>query len=133
MAKTKVTRTVSNQQVGDTSIQQERVTTADEATPDFALAKVAQFIWFVTHFIAIVLGLRFLFLVLGANMTGIVRVIYDFSSLLVLPFRGIFPSPRTGEYFFDSAAVLGILLYYLLAFILTRVLVLLSSSTETEE
>lgn len=133
MAKASVTRTVSTQQVGDTNVQQERVVTSESPTPDFALAKVAQLIWFVIHFIAIILGLRFLFLVLGANITGIVKVIYDLSSLFVMPFQGIFPSPRTGEFFFDSASVVGILLYYLLGLILTRVLVLLSSSTEVDE
>lgn len=131
MTETNVTRTVSNQKVGNTQVQQETVSagqTIDQG--EFTLAKLAQAIWFLAHFIAILLGLRFLFLLLGANMTGIVLSIYNISSVFVLPFRGIFPSPRTGEFYFDTAALLGILLYYLLAFILVKLLGIFSKNTE---
>jgi hypothetical protein len=114
MEKASVTRTVSNKQVGGTQVQKEEIVTDEGQHPDFALAKVAQLVWYVIHFIAIVLGLRFAFLLFGANITGIVSVIYNFSSLFVMPFSGIFPSPRMGESFFDSASLIGIVLYYLL-------------------
>lgn len=131
MQETNVTRTVSNQRVGNTSVRQEQVTSENLIDKDeFTLAKLNQFVWYLTHFIAILLGLRFLFLFLGANITGIVLFIYDLSSIFVLPFRGIFPSPRTGEFFFDSAALLGIVLYYLFAYILTRILILFSKRTD---
>lgn len=127
-------RTVKNQKVGDTSVQSEQV--AQENVVDsgeFTLAKLNQVFWFVGHFIATLLFLRFIFLMLGANLTGIVRLIYDLSGVFILPFRGIFPSPRAGEFYFDTAALLGIVMYYLLIFLLVNVLQLFSKRAVVEE
>lgn len=130
MTDTQIVRTVKNQQVGDTTVQSEAVQHNQIVdSKDFGIAKSSQIIWFFAHFIAILLGLRFLFLALGANLTGIVAFIYTISSIFVLPFRGIFPSPRQGEFFFDTAAVLGIAMYYLLAFLLIQALLLFSKKT----
>jgi hypothetical protein len=96
---------------------------------DFGIAKTSQVIWFIAHFISILLGLRFLFLALGANITGVVAMIYNTSTIFVYPFKDIFPSPQTGQFFFDTAALLGILMYYLLAFLLIRALLLFSKKT----
>jgi hypothetical protein len=131
MTETQVTKTVSSQRVGGTNIKQETVASGEVMEQgEFTLAKLSQFVWYLAHFIAIILFLRFIFLLLGANMRGIVLFIYDVSNVFVLPFRGIFPSPRTGELYFDSAALLGIALYYLLAFLLAKALVLFSKNTE---
>lgn len=138
MPETTVTRTTTNRRpatpvVQDTIIQTDTVASEHVvvASEDFAFAKVFQVLWFITHFIAIMLGLRFVFYLLGANPTGIVSLIYTISEIFVFPFRGIFPSARTGEFFFDSAALLGILMYYLLVFLLTRAVLLFSRNTET--
>jgi len=130
MIETQTTRTVSNQQAGDTVVQQENVATAQVVdTQEFTIAKLGQVIWFMAHFVAILLGLRFLFQILGANLTGIVLLIYNISGIFVLPFRGIFPAPRAGEFYFDTAALLGIALYYLLAFLIIRGLYRFSKNT----
>lgn len=130
MTETQVVRTVKNQQVGDTTVQSGSVAQRQMVDRgDFSIAKSSQVIWYLAHFVAIMLGLRFVFLALGANLTGIVALIYNVSSVFVLPFRGIFPSPRAGEFFFDTAAVLGIVMYYLLAFLVIQGLLLFSKKT----
>lgn len=129
MIDTQVVRTVKNEQVGDTTVQQENVTTDNVSkvgAQEFTLAKFEQVLWFLGHFIAALLGLRFIFLLLGANLTGIVLFIYDVSGIFVLPFRGVFPSPRSGEFFLDTASLLGIAMYYLLIFLLINILRLFS-------
>jgi uncharacterized protein YggT (Ycf19 family) len=93
---------------------------------EFALAKVNQVIWYITHLIAILIVLRVLFYLLGANPQGIVNFIYSLTNLFVAPFRGIFPSPSESGSFFDTAGVVAIGFYYLLAFILTSFLRILS-------
>jgi hypothetical protein len=131
MTETQVTRTVNTQQVPGAVVQQEKVSTSNQVDGQvYALAKANQAIWLIAHVIAILLALRFVFLILGANMTGIVLFIYNLSGVFVLPFRGIFPSPRTGEFYLDTAALLGIALYYLLAFILVKVFALFSRTAE---
>ncbi|MDQ3008791.1 MAG: hypothetical protein M3Q81_04315 [bacterium] len=131
MIQTQVTRTVNTQEIPGATVQQENVTTSNQIdTQDYTLLKVNQVIWFFAHLIAGLLALRFVFLLLGANMTGIVLFIYNISSIFVLPFRGIFPAPTTGEFYMDTAALLGIALYYLLAFLLVRGLALFSRSAE---
>jgi hypothetical protein len=133
MPETTTTRTVKNQNVGDTVVQQEQLKTAETVDPqEFKLFKSAQVLWYLSHFIAIILILRFVFLLLGANLTGIVRMIYDFSSIFVIPFRGIFPSPTSGEFYFDTAALLGIAMYYLLVLIIVKALELFSKDTSTD-
>ncbi len=121
MIETQVTRTVSTQQTPGGNVQQEQVSTAQTVDPAvYTQAKINQVVWFLAHLIAIILGLRFVFLLLGANLRGIVLFIYNLSNVFVLPFRGIFPAPAAGEFYMDSAALLGIALYYLLAYIIVK-------------
>lgn len=93
---------------------------------EFALAKFNQVIWYLTHLIVILIVLRVLFYLLGANPQGIVSFIYSLTNLFVAPFRGIFPSPSESGSFFDTAGVVAIGFYYLLAFIITSFLRILS-------
>ena len=48
------------------------------------------------------------------------------------PFRGIFASPTTGEFYFDTAALLGIVMYYLLVFLIVKALELFSKNPNQE-
>ena len=115
----------------DQSTETETVSTQDHSA-DPTLAKIIQIIWYLGHLVAILLFLRFLFLLLGANMTGLVLFIYRISSVFILPFSGIFPSPRTGEFFFDSAALLGIIIYYLLVYLIVKAIALFFSRQMVE-
>lgn len=130
MIETQTVRTVKNQQVGNTSVHTEQAASGVVMEKgEFTLAKLNQVFWFIGHFIATLLVLRFVFLALGANLTGIVLFIYNLTNVFVLPFRGIFPSPRAGEFFFDTAALLGIAMYYLLILLLTKILQIFSRDT----
>jgi hypothetical protein len=133
MADRIVTRTVRNRDLGDTVVQQETVAN-DVVVPaqEYTLFKMAQVLWYVAHLIGIILTLRFIFLLLGANLTGIVLFVYNLSEIFVAPFRGIFPSPRTGEMFFDTSALVAIAMYYLLVFIILKGLELLSPDPTQE-
>lgn len=134
MSNTEVTRTVqSNRQVGGTVVQEESVSTGQVIDQqEYSLLKAAKFLWYIAHFISILLALRFVFLLLGANITGIVRIIYDLGGVFVMPFRGIFASPTTGEFYFDSASLLGIAMYYLLVFLIVKALELFSKDPKQE-
>ena len=125
-----VTRTVSTRQVGAPDVVEQQTVTANGIpAEDFPLAKLEQILWFVAHFIAIVLGLRFLFLLLGARLVGIVLFIYNLSGIFVAPFRGIFPSPAAGGSYFDTASVVAVLIYYLIVFLIVKGIWLMSRNT----
>ena len=70
---------------------------------------------FIYGVAAVLLGLRFLFRLLDANVTGFVDFLYTVTNPLVAPFDAIFNSPQAGNgSVFDSAAVVALLIYGLL-------------------
>lgn len=115
---------------GDTAVQKQTVVSTDNVSnTDYALAKVNQVVWFGIHLIGITVALRFVFLLFGANLTGIALFVYNLSAPFVAPFQGIFSSPRAGGAFFDSAALLALASWYIVGFIISYVLSLFSSDT----
>ncbi len=133
MPESVVKQVITSKQVGDTQVVEEQVSSASSedvaVQNEHTIQKSTQIFWYLAHIITVLLGLRFVFLLLGANATGIARLIYDLSEIFVLPFRGIFSTARMGESFFDSAALLGIVMYYLLALIVTQAFQLFSRKT----
>ena len=91
------------------------------------LAPIRRAIWLIFGVIVVLIGIRFLFLALGANEgNGIVDAIYAITEPFVAPFRGIFNfdtvSPGGGSVL-DVAAVvalIGWLLIYLLLMAILR-------------
>lgn len=126
-----VTKTVTREASPSGNVVQQSVTTEVESDGnEFAVAKINQIIWYVLAVIMILLGLRFLLLLLAANNTGIVSFIYSLSRIFILPFVGIFKSPTFGASFFDSASLVGIVFYIILGFIITSLVNLFSKRTE---
>jgi len=111
---------------GGTSVQREQVTTA--SAPDSRV--VAQrVIWYIAGFIISLLALRIVMLMLGANPESpFVDFIYSISSIFAAPFYGIFPSPEyNGQFYLDSASIVAIIVYALIAWGLARLFTLTSS------
>lgn len=128
---TRVTKTTTAQNTPNAQVVDRQVTTSVEPdSQEFTIAKSNQIIWYIAHFIAIMTALRFVFLLLGAQRTGFVSIIYALTDLFVAPFRGIFPATAEGVSYFDTASLLAILMYYLLAFLITQAIVLMSKRTE---
>ena len=73
------------------------------------LARVLNFVLAVIVFF---LGFRIIFQLFSANPnTPFVAWIYDVSSVIMSPFRGIFPSQAIGESLFDLPAFIALLIY----------------------
>lgn len=131
MEQTNIKKTVQTQTDGGTKVVSENVVAQNTVDAgEFTIAKMSQVLWFLGHFVAVLLGLRFIFLLLGAKLTGIVLVIYNLTGILVLPFRGIFPSAQSGVSYFDSGALLGIVMYYLVVLLITKIISLFSQRIE---
>ena len=134
MPDTYVDQVKTTQQVGDTHVVREQVSTSSDASAgtktDHTIAKSNQIFWYLAHVIVGLLTLRFIFLLLGANRVGIVQFIYEVSGFFLMPIRGIFRTVQYGSSFFDASALVGIVLYYLLALLLTEAVALFSKRTK---
>lgn len=73
-------------------------------------------VWYIAGVIITLLALRFLLFALGANRdSGFVDFIYSISAVFAAPFSGIFPAPTYGQFFFDTASLVAMLVYALIA------------------
>jgi uncharacterized protein YggT (Ycf19 family) len=85
------------------------------------VSRGAQLVNYLLTITETLLLFRFIFRLFGANDgNGFVRFVYDLTAPLVAPFRGIFASPNENGAVFDSAAVLAIVVYAVLAYLVVR-------------
>ena len=123
----------TSQRIGNTAVQKETVIASQHIDKnELQLARINQVIWLVIHLIGIIIGLRFLFLLFGANLTGFALLVYNLSVPFVRLFQGIFPAPATNGSYFDTAAILALLIWYLLGFIITYVISMFSKRVVVE-
>lgn len=96
---------------------------------EFAINKINYVIYVLVGIINLLIVLRFVFFLLGANPTGFVRFIYNLTDVFVLPFRGVFDEAQVGESYFDTASLLAIAMWSVLAFIMIMIVNLFSKKT----
>ncbi len=80
-----------------------------------SIDKVIQLVWFLVGFINVILLLRIIFLLFNAQLSGFSRFLYNVTNIFAMPFFGIFPAPSEGTTYFDTAALVAIVIYTLLA------------------
>lgn len=81
--------------------------------------------WYIAGFIIALLALRVLLLMLGANRdSGFVDFVYALSGVFAAPFVNIFPAPTYGQFFFDTASVVAIVVYALIAWGISKLFTL---------
>lgn len=78
-------------------------------------AKAIQVVWLIAGLISLLLVVRGIFLLLGAHDVGFASFLYAISAPFVAPFAGIFPAPSVSGAYFDTAALVGIIVYSLIA------------------
>lgn len=107
MQETEVRETTT--QDGNTTIQRQAVAHREQ-TPGVVVAQ--RVIWFVAGIISVIIALRFVFILLGANRgAGFTDFIYSLSA----PFVGIFGEPAYGTSVFEVSNLLAIAIYLLIA------------------
>jgi len=114
-------RTVTNEVNPNSTVRRETVSqnsTADSNS--FFTSKINQIIWFIVSLIILIIGARFVLLLLGARNTEFVSFIYSLGKVFIFPFVGIFTSPTfNGTSYFDTAAVIGIVVWLIIGAVLT--------------
>ncbi|HEY1085766.1 MAG TPA: hypothetical protein VGE34_03520 [Candidatus Saccharimonadales bacterium] len=112
----------TDEQVGGTNVQRE---TVRRSTPMSGVVIMQRVVWFIAGVFIVMLALRVLLLLLAANQGNFfVDFVYAVGGFLAAPFSGIFGSPTYGKFFFDTASVVGIVVYALVAWGLTKLVTL---------
>lgn len=84
-------------------------------------------IWLIVGTVMILLALRFLLLLLGANPAApFTQFIYALTGPLMVPFEPVFGRARYGAALFDWSTLLAMVVYALVGWIITSLIVALS-------
>lgn len=117
-------RTTDTQQ-GETNVQRQTVATASHVDGGVVARRV---VWYIAGFIIVFLALRVLLLLLAANQGNFfVDLVYGVGGFFAMPFAGIFGSPTYGQLFLDTASIVAIVVYALLAWGIAKALTLTSA------
>ena len=83
--------------------------------------KTTSIIYYVLNVIEIILALRLVFRLLGANPASpIVNFLYTISAPLVAPFVGIFRQPVTGTSVLEVSTIIAMVIYALLVYLIIK-------------
>lgn len=115
-------------QDGSTNVQRQTVSQSEVADSRIVASRV---VWYIAGFIITLLAIRIVLFLLGANQgTGFVDFIYAVSGIFAAPFAGIFPAPEYGKFFFDTASVVAVVVYALVAWGIAKLFTLNKTTTE---
>ncbi|TMD42511.1 MAG: YggT family protein [Chloroflexi bacterium] len=73
-----------------------------------------QAVWWIVGFIDVLIAIRFILKLFGANPAPFVRFIYDVTWPLVAPFHGIFNTSQVGVSVFETESLVAIAIYTLI-------------------
>lgn len=99
------------QQVPQQLVYQQPSTHENEKRRD--LSKIKGVLQFTLTFIETILIVRFILLLLGARSSDFSLLMFQLTDPLILPFKGTFVAPGASGAYFDSAAILAIIIYAL--------------------
>ncbi|NCU30506.1 YggT family protein [Candidatus Saccharibacteria bacterium] len=118
----------TDDQVGSTRVQRQTVSESASVPGNIIIKRV---IWYVAGFIIVLLALRVILFMLGANQgSPFVDFIYSFSGLFAAPFSGILPAPTYGEFGIDSASIVAMIVYALVAWGIAKLIMLGANNPE---
>ena len=120
MQETEVRETTTNR--GNGAVRRQTVARRDYPAGVVVAQRV---VWFIVGVICIIIALRFVFLLLGANRgADLTGFIYSVSAPLVAPFTGIFGEPVYGRSVFEISSILAIVIYMLIGWGLAKLFTL---------
>lgn len=97
------------------------------------LYRATRFIWYLLYVIETVLALRFALKLLAANgAAAFTQMVYSISQIFVAPFLYVFGSPSAGGSVVELSTLLAMVVYWLLAWGVIKLLVM-NRDVETYE
>ena len=84
--------------------------------------QTSKWIWLVLGIVEIIIGLRVLLLLIGANPESpFAAFIYNLSAIFLLPFAGLVGDPAAGGMVLEISSIIAMLVYALLAWGIDRI------------
>jgi uncharacterized protein YggT (Ycf19 family) len=88
--------------------------------------RAIQVIWWIVGFIDVLIAIRFLLKLFGANPAPFVRFMYDVTWPLVAPFHGIFNTAQEGRSILEPESIVAMAIYALIGWGIVSLIRLLS-------
>lgn len=96
-------------------------------------AVMTRVVWFVFAVIEILIAIRFVLALLGANaQAGFVRMIYGITNVFMAPFNSIFNTQEVSGATFEWSALVAIVVYALIAWGVTALITAVSPRERSE-
>lgn len=90
--------------------------------------KATQAVWLLLGILEGMLGLRLVLKLIAANPgSPIAAFIYSFTSLFLIPFRGLTPTPSAGGIVLEISTIFAMLIYALIGWAIERIIWLILS------
>ena len=87
------------------------------------MAKATQIVWLVTSILEVLIGIRVLLKLLGANpQAGFARFIYGITALFLAPFTALFSNPSAASAVLEISSLVAMLVYVLVAWGIVRIM-----------
>lgn len=98
-----------------------------------AIFRAYQIIWYILGLVEVLLALRFVLRLLGANAaSGFTALIYAVSAPLALPFRGVVGATQFGNSVMEWSSLIAMLVYLLIAWGLVKLFQLIKPTDPHE-
>ena len=93
--------------------------------------RAIQIIWWVVGFIEVLIAIRFVLKLFGANPAPFVRFMYDVTWPFVAPFHGIFNTAQEGKSILEPESLVAMAIYALIGWGIVSLIRLLSRPRST--
>lgn len=101
------------------TVRRETIQSSSENVPSTILAQ--RVIWYIAGIILVLLAIRVVLYLLGASTaSGFVQFVYNVTWVFAAPFYGIFPQPEYGRFALDTASIVAMVVYALIAWGLSK-------------
>jgi hypothetical protein len=94
--------------------------------------RLNQSIWLVFGILEAMIGLRFFLMLIGANPASpFAQLVYNFTNLFMWPFAGLTSSPSAGGMVLEIPAIIAMIIYALLAWVVVSIIGILFTRSST--
>src|SRR2546423_7512784 len=94
-------------------------------------SRATQAVWWIVGFIDVLIAIRFVLKLFGANPAPFVRFMYDVTWPLVAPFHGIFNTTQEGRSILEPESLVAIAIYALIGWGLVSLIRLMTRPRST--
>lgn len=104
-------------------IEQRRIVRNPTADQRILISRVTQVLWLLFGFLEALIAIRVVLKLIGANPDAFFsQFIYGVTEVFLWPFSGLVPTPGAGAFQLEISSIIGMLVYGLIAWGLTRLI-----------